>query len=218
MTMHVRVLAAGDLHHTIEAVFKAFGKALRQAVAPDPAGDRHPLDQRGPVSPAAPSAKAGALYIVDYGSGNLRSVQKAFEHVGVPAVVGSDPRAMSDAAALVLPGVGAFGAAMAQLESKGLVEPLLKRHRGGRAFPGRLPGPAAALRSQRGRPGSPGAGVDPGRRARAAVDGQGAAHRLEPGRVVRLLRSVRRTSRTAPPSTSCTATRWCPVRRATFCA
>jgi imidazoleglycerol-phosphate dehydratase len=36
MTMHVRVLAAGDLHHTIEAVFKAFGKALRQAVEADP--------------------------------------------------------------------------------------------------------------------------------------------------------------------------------------
>lgn len=36
MTMHVRVFAAGDLHHTIEAVFKAFGKALRQAVTIDP--------------------------------------------------------------------------------------------------------------------------------------------------------------------------------------
>jgi imidazoleglycerol-phosphate dehydratase len=36
MTMHVRVLAAGDLHHTIEAVFKAFGKALRLAVTDDP--------------------------------------------------------------------------------------------------------------------------------------------------------------------------------------
>jgi len=36
ITMHVRVLAAGDLHHTIEAVFKAFGKALRQAVTSDP--------------------------------------------------------------------------------------------------------------------------------------------------------------------------------------
>ena len=36
MTMHVRVLASGDLHHTIEAVFKAFGKALRQAVTADP--------------------------------------------------------------------------------------------------------------------------------------------------------------------------------------
>lgn len=36
ITMHVRVFAAGDMHHTIEAVFKAFGKALRQAVAVDP--------------------------------------------------------------------------------------------------------------------------------------------------------------------------------------
>jgi imidazoleglycerol-phosphate dehydratase len=36
ITMHVRVLAGGDLHHTIEAVFKAFGKALRQAVTADP--------------------------------------------------------------------------------------------------------------------------------------------------------------------------------------
>jgi imidazoleglycerol-phosphate dehydratase len=36
ITMHVRVLAGGDLHHTIEAVFKGFGKALRQAVTADP--------------------------------------------------------------------------------------------------------------------------------------------------------------------------------------
>jgi imidazoleglycerol-phosphate dehydratase len=36
MTLHVRVLAGGDAHHTIEAMFKAFGKALRQAVSPDP--------------------------------------------------------------------------------------------------------------------------------------------------------------------------------------
>lgn len=36
MTLHVRILAGGDVHHTIEAVFKAFAKALRQAVTPDP--------------------------------------------------------------------------------------------------------------------------------------------------------------------------------------
>lgn len=36
MTLHVRVLVGGDVHHTIEAVFKGFGRALRQAVAPDP--------------------------------------------------------------------------------------------------------------------------------------------------------------------------------------
>jgi glutamine amidotransferase len=79
---------------------------------------------------------SASLYIVDYGSGNLRSVQKAFEHVGVDAVVGSDPRAIADAAGLVLPGVGAFGAAMAQLEEKGLVGPLLERIEAGVPFLG----------------------------------------------------------------------------------
>jgi imidazole glycerol-phosphate synthase subunit HisH len=88
------------------------------------------------VSPVPSASKSGALYIVDYGSGNLRSVQKAFEHVGVAAVVGSDPVAMKDAAALVLPGVGAFGAAMAQLEGKGLVEPLVDRIEAGVPFLG----------------------------------------------------------------------------------
>jgi glutamine amidotransferase len=88
------------------------------------------------VSSVPPAAKSGALYIVDYGSGNLRSVQKAFEHVGVSAVVGSDPQAMRDAAALVLPGVGAFGAAMAQLVGKGLAEPLIERIEAGVPFLG----------------------------------------------------------------------------------
>lgn len=81
-------------------------------------------------------SRSGALYILDYGSGNLRSVQKAFEHVGVEALVGSDPRALASAAALVLPGVGAFGAAMEQLESKGLVDPLLERIEAGVPFLG----------------------------------------------------------------------------------
>jgi len=42
MTMHVRVLSGGDAHHTIEAVFKAFAKALRQAVSLDPRGSGVP--------------------------------------------------------------------------------------------------------------------------------------------------------------------------------
>ena len=111
------------------------------------------------MSPAAPSAKAGALYIVDYGSGNLRSVQKAFEHVGVPAVVGSDPRAIDDAAALVLPGVGAFGAGMAQLESKGLVEPLLKRLEAGVPFLGICLGLQLLFEASEEDPGVPGLGL-----------------------------------------------------------
>jgi glutamine amidotransferase len=77
-----------------------------------------------------------SLYIVDYGSGNLRSVQKAFEHVDVNAVVGSDPRGIARAHGLVLPGVGAFGSAMQQLEEKGLVGPLLERVGAGVPFLG----------------------------------------------------------------------------------
>jgi imidazole glycerol-phosphate synthase subunit HisH len=111
------------------------------------------------VSPGASSAKTGALYIVDYGSGNLRSVQKAFEHVGVPAVVGSDPRGIHAAAALVLPGVGAFGAGMAQLEIKGLVEPLLKRLEAGVPFLGICLGLQLLFEASEEDPGIPGLGL-----------------------------------------------------------
>jgi imidazole glycerol-phosphate synthase subunit HisH len=55
--------------------------------------------------------------IVDYGMGNRRSVEKALEHVGAAAVISSDPRALSEADGLVLPGVGAFPAAMARLRA-----------------------------------------------------------------------------------------------------
>jgi glutamine amidotransferase len=82
------------------------------------------------------TAHRSPLYIIDYGAGNLRSVQKAFEHVGVDATVGSDARAMASAPALVLPGVGAFGVAMEQLIERGLVEPLLERIRAGTPFLG----------------------------------------------------------------------------------
>lgn len=76
------------------------------------------------------------LYIIDYGSGNLRSVQKAFEHVGVEAEIGSDIGRMRDACALVLPGVGAFGAAMGQLERRGLPEVIRERVEAGVPFLG----------------------------------------------------------------------------------
>lgn len=108
---------------------------------------------------AVPAASRNGLYIVDYGSGNLRSVQKAFEHVGVPAAVGADPQAMRDAAALVLPGVGAFGAAMAQLEAKGLVEPLMERIEAGVPFLGVCLGLQLLFESSEEDPGVAGLGL-----------------------------------------------------------
>jgi glutamine amidotransferase len=65
------------------------------------------------------------IAIVDYGAGNLRSVQKAFEQVGVTAVVTSDPSALDAAQGVVLPGVGAFGDGLANLRARRLVEPVL---------------------------------------------------------------------------------------------
>jgi glutamine amidotransferase len=65
--------------------------------------------------------------IVDYGSGNLRSVQKACERLGSEALITSDPNQVAEASILILPGVGAFGDAMRELHGRGLVEPI-RRH------------------------------------------------------------------------------------------
>lgn len=62
--------------------------------------------------------------IVDYGSGNLRSVQKACERLGSEAMITSDANRVAEASILLLPGVGAFGDAMRQLQERGLVEPI----------------------------------------------------------------------------------------------
>lgn len=60
------------------------------------------------------------IVIVDYGMGNLRSVEKAFHYLGFPAMVASVPDAILDADGVVLPGVGAFGEAMENLRAKRL--------------------------------------------------------------------------------------------------
>ena len=59
--------------------------------------------------------------IVDYQMGNLRSVQKAVEHIGYNAIVTGDLNELSQVSHLILPGVGAFGDAMAELKKRQLV-------------------------------------------------------------------------------------------------
>jgi imidazole glycerol-phosphate synthase subunit HisH len=76
------------------------------------------------------------IAIIDYGRGNLGSVEKAFERVGIPAVVTEDPRAVDEAAAVVLPGDGAFHDAMSNLGARGLLEPLRRALDGTRPFLG----------------------------------------------------------------------------------
>lgn len=60
------------------------------------------------------------LAIIDYGVGNLRSLEKAFAHVGVNATVSAEEQVLALASHLVLPGVGAFGSAMKELKTRGL--------------------------------------------------------------------------------------------------
>ncbi len=76
------------------------------------------------------------IAIVDYGRGNLGSVEKAFARVGMPAVVTDDPSVVDAAAAVVLPGDGAFHDAMANLERLGLLAPIRRALDGTRPFLG----------------------------------------------------------------------------------
>ncbi len=74
--------------------------------------------------------------IIDYGIGNLLSVRRAFEHVGAEVEMASLPKEVLRAKRLVLPGVGAFADAMAELEKRGLVEAIREYCRDNRPFLG----------------------------------------------------------------------------------
>lgn len=76
------------------------------------------------------------IAIIDYGMGNLRSVQKGFEKVGFEAVVTSDPKVLLDADRVVLPGVGAFRDCIKNLEEGGFIDPILKVIKDGKPFLG----------------------------------------------------------------------------------
>ncbi|MGH7200868.1 MAG: imidazole glycerol phosphate synthase subunit HisH, partial [Planctomycetaceae bacterium] len=67
------------------------------------------------------------ITIVDYGMGNLRSVQKAFERLGAEARICGTADELAGAEKLVLPGVGAFRDAIAEVRRQGMVEPI-KEH------------------------------------------------------------------------------------------
>jgi len=77
-----------------------------------------------------------SIALVDYGVGNLRSVQKALERVGAGAVVTRDPETIMASEAMVLPGVGAFAECMGNLEKYGLTETVKAYARLGRPFLG----------------------------------------------------------------------------------
>jgi glutamine amidotransferase len=62
------------------------------------------------------------IAIIDYGVGNLRSVEKAFSYIGCEAVISSDPEFVLKADGVILPGVGAYSDAMDNLKKAGMVD------------------------------------------------------------------------------------------------
>ena len=101
------------------------------------------------------------LVVIDYESGNLRSVAKALESVGVSPLVTGEPSDLASADGVVLPGVGSGPAAMAALDQRGLTEPLLEYLASDRPFLGVCLGLQLLLdRTQEG--GAPCLGVIPG--------------------------------------------------------
>ncbi|REJ73665.1 MAG: imidazole glycerol phosphate synthase subunit HisH [Planctomycetota bacterium] len=76
------------------------------------------------------------IQIIDYGMGNLRSVQKALEKLGRQAEICTDPRRIAGAERVILPGVGAFRDAITQLRSHGFIDPIRDFLDTGRPFLG----------------------------------------------------------------------------------
>ena len=76
------------------------------------------------------------IAIVDYGMGNLRSVEKGFLKVGVDAKIVSDPASLRDARGIVLPGVGAFRDCIRNLTDANLTEAIIREVQKGKPFLG----------------------------------------------------------------------------------
>jgi glutamine amidotransferase len=97
--------------------------------------------------------------IVDYGAGNLRSVQNTLAELGAEYKVTSAPQLVTAADKLILPGVGHFGHMMRRLDELGLREPLLERIRAGVPFLGICVGLQCLFEESEESPGSKGLGV-----------------------------------------------------------
>jgi len=65
------------------------------------------------------------ITIVDYGMGNILSVQRAFEYCGAQVIISDNPQYIKNSDYLVLPGVGAFADGMKELSERGLIEPII---------------------------------------------------------------------------------------------
>lgn len=108
------------------------------------------------------AAERPLIAVLDYGIGNLRSAEKALQHVGADARLTSDPGLVADAAAVVLPGVGAFGACMDALRAAGLESVAHDAVSSGRPFLGICVGMQMLFSGSEEDPHARGLGIIPG--------------------------------------------------------
>jgi glutamine amidotransferase len=103
------------------------------------------------------------IAVLDYGIGNLRSAQKALEHVGADARLTADPAEVAAADGVVLPGVGAFGPCIDALRAAGLEAPARQAVEAGTPFLGICVGMQMLYEGSEEDPATPGMGVLEGR-------------------------------------------------------
>lgn len=99
------------------------------------------------------------IVIIDYGMGNLHSVSKAVEAVGAVPIVTADKKIIAAAEKIILPGVGAFGDCMKNLQATGLVPELIKHIKSGKGFLGICLGMQLLFESSEESPGVAGLGI-----------------------------------------------------------
>lgn len=99
------------------------------------------------------------IVVIDYGMGNLKSVINAFSRLNADISISSDPDVVRDAPVVVLPGVGAFGTCMENLEKKGLADAIREHIGRGKRYLGICLGMQILFESSEEAPGTPGLGI-----------------------------------------------------------
>ena len=137
-----------------------------QPIHPDAAG----ADRQTGYQLKRRSVNIRMIALIDYGAGNLKSVQKAFAHLGEPVTLTADKDEILAAQAAVLPGVGAFGDAMASLNQRGLAPVIRSFVETGRPFLGICLGLQLLFEESEESPGVKGLGILKGKVRRFPED------------------------------------------------
>ena len=116
------------------------------------------------------------IAVLDYGIGNLRSAEKALQHLGVDAALTTDPAVARNASGVVLPGVGAFGRCMEQLRESGLEPVVHEAVEAGKPFLGICIGMQMLFDASEEAPGVKGLGIISGDVRRLTVTSERLPH------------------------------------------